>query len=119
MATMIDKVKVASATNIPTAGYKTLLIVALNAASGADDYEGTAAEAAAFKEDVTITVGDSSTGDGATEIDEQYVIVRTQADSKYAFIEVVLADAYVSTITLPDDVTTVARLLTQPAISEV
>lgn len=119
MATMIDKVKIAGSANIATAGYKTLLILALNAASGADDYEGTAAEAATFKEDVTITVGESSTGVGATEIDAQYVKVRTQADSKYAFIEVVLADAYVSTITLPADVTVVGNVLTQPDISEV
>lgn len=118
METFIDKIKVAPAANIPTVdGFKTLLIVALNGATGASNYSGTAAEAATFKSGTTITSGASSTGVGATAIDDQYINVRTQAGSKYAFIEVVLADAYVSTITLPSNVSVVSRLLLQPAIS--
>lgn len=119
MATMIDKVKVASATNIATAGYKTLLILLTNAASGAENYKGTAAEAATLKDGTTVNVADNASGTNAVEIDAQYVIVRTQAGTKNAFLEVVLGEAYVSTIVLPSNITATARLLTQPAISEV
>lgn len=119
MQTLIDKVKVAESSNIATVGFKTLLILLTNGASGASDYSGTAAEAEAIKDDTTITAADNSSGTDAVAIDDEYIKIRTQADSKNAFIEVVLGDAYVSTITLPDDITATAIFLTQPSNSEV
>lgn len=120
MTTMIDKLKILdSYTNIPTVGFQTLMAVLVNAASGAADYEGTSAEAAALLEGITVTVADNVSGTGAVEISSQYVKVRTEAGTKNAFLEVVLTDAYVTAITLPSDVTAVTAFLTSPAHSQV
>jgi len=119
MTTLIQNLKVAPATNIPTVGFQTLLVLLVNGASGAADYTGTAAEAATLKTGITVNVANNVSGTNAVEIADEYVRVRTQAGSKNAFLEVVLGEAYVSTITLPTDVTAVARLLTHPAHSEV
>jgi len=119
METLIDKVKVAGATNIPTVGFKTLLVLLANGATGAADYDGTAAEAAALKAGITVTVADNAAATGAAEIAAEYIKVRTQADTKNAFLEIALGAEYVSAITLPAGIAAVARLLTQPSHSEV
>ena len=119
MATLIDKLKVADATNIATIGFETLVLLIANGASGAANYTGTAAEAATLKAGITVTTGASSTGVGAAAIDAEYIKVRTQAGTKNAFVEVILTEAYVSAITLPANITAVARLLTNPANSQV
>lgn len=119
MQTLIDKLKVAGATNIATTGFGTLIVLLTNGATGAANYGGTAAEAAALKAGITVTTGASSTGVGAAEINAEYVKVRTQAGTKNAFLEVVLTEAYISAITFPSGVTAVARFLTNPAISQV
>lgn len=119
MATLIEKVKVAPATNIPTVGFETLLVLLVNGASGAANYAGTAAEATALKAGITVNVADNSAGTNAAEINDEYVKVRTQAGTKNAFLEVVLGEAYVSTIVLPTDVTAVTRFLTHPSNSQV
>ena len=119
MATLIDKLKVADATNIATMGFETLVLLIANGASGAANYTGTAAEAATLKAGITVTTGASATGVGAAAIDAEYIKVRTQAGTKNAFVEVILTEAYVSAITLPANITAVARLLTNPANSQV
>lgn len=119
MNTLIDKLKVAGATNIATVGFKTLLILLVNAATGSTNYTGTAAEAAALKAAITVNIADNSSGTGAAEINAEYVEVRTQAGTKNAFLEVVLNENYVSSITFPSGVTAVARFLTSPSNSQV
>lgn len=119
MATLIDKLKVADASNIATMGFETLLVLLANGASGAANYAGTAAEAAALKAGITVTTGSNATGVGAAAIDAEYIKVRTHAGTKNAFLEVVLTEAYISTITLPANITATARLLTNPANSQV
>ena len=119
MQTLIDKVKVAPATNIPAGDFKTLLVLLVNGATGASNYSGTAAEATTIKSGITVTQADNASGTGAVEINDEYIKVRTQAGTKNAFLEVVLADAYVSAITLPSGITAVTRLLVQPALSQV
>lgn len=119
MQTLIDKVKVAAATNIATVGFDTLLVLLANGASGAVNYTGTAAEAAALKAGITVNIADNASGTGAIEIAQEYVNVRTQAGTKNAFLEVVLGEAYIASITLPTDVTATVKLLTLPAHSQV
>ena len=120
MQTLIDNLKVVGASNIATIGFNgTLLVLLTNGLSGADDYDGTAAEAAALKAGITVTTGSSSTGVSATAVDSEYIKVRTQADTKNALLEVVLTEAYISAITLPSDITATARFLTNPSNSQV
>lgn len=119
MNTLIDKLKVAGATNVHTVGFKTLLILLVNGATGAANYEGTAAEAATLKSGITVNVADNASGTGAAKVAAEYVEVRTQAGTKNAFLEVVLSENYVSSITFPSGITAVSRFLTGPSNSEV
>lgn len=122
METLIDKVKfLESNTNIPTVGFKTLLAVLKNSSAGAasSDYAGTASEAAALKAGITIKMSDSSDGSNPVVLDDQYYNVRTQEGTDHAFLEIILTQAYIASITLPADITILAGLLTLPANSQV
>ena len=122
METLIDKVKLIGAnTNIPTVGFKTLLVVLKNGAAAAtsSDYAGTISEAATLKAGITVKMSDSSDGSNPVDLDDQYYNVRTQAGTDYAILEIILTQAYVASITLPSDITISTGLLTLPANSQV
>lgn len=122
MQTLIDKVKLLKAnTNIPTVGFKTLLVILKNGAAAAatSDYAGTAEEAATLKAGITINMSDNSDGSNPVALDDQYYNVRTQAGTDNAFLEIILTQAYIATITLPSDITILAGLMTLPSNSQV
>lgn len=119
MQTLIDKIKIAGATNIPTIGFKTLLVILRNNKTGAANYTGTAAEAATLKAGITVNMADNSAGTNAAAIDGEYIKVRTQAGTLNAILEVVLTEAYVASMVLPTDITAIATMLTLPSNSEI
>lgn len=120
MNTVIDKLKlVTAAANIPTVGFKTLLCVLTNGAAAAQNYTGTKAEADTLLAGITVNMSATSDGANAVALDKQYIKVRTQAGTVNAFLEIVLTDAYVASITLPQDITATTKLLTLPSNSEV
>ena len=110
--------KVEAENNIPTVGYQTLLLVCTNGAAGAQDYEGSETEADTLKAGVTINMSKNSDGSDPYQLDEQYILARTQADTKTAYVEIVLTDNYIASISLPDDVTVDIKFLTLPTYSE-
>lgn len=120
MQTLIDKLKKApAATNIATVGFKTLVCVLANGTAEASNYTGTKAEADTILAGTTVKMSAASDGSNPHNLDNQYVKVRTQAGTKNAFLEIVLTDAYVASITLPTGLTRVVDLLTLPSNSEV
>jgi len=119
MQTLIDKIQLLEVdTDIPTVGYKTLLVALENGASGAAKFAGTKAEAEALKKEITVKVSDTAADANPETLDAQYIQVRTIANSVHAMLEVVLTKAYVTSLTLPADYDTLAEFLTLPSNSE-
>lgn len=120
MQTLIDKIKFLVAdTNIPTVGYKTMLVVLENQAAGAANFEGTAEEAATLKAGITVNMSDNADGSDPVALDAQYIKVRTVAGSVHAIAEFVLTKAYVASLSLPADYDTLSEFMTLPSNSEV
>lgn len=120
MQTLIDKIKLLSAdTNIPTVGYKTMLVVLENGKADAAKFVGTKAEADALKAGITVNMSDNADGSNPVALDAQYINVRTEAGSIHALLEIVLTQAYVASLTLPADYDTLAEFMTLPSNSEV
>lgn len=120
MQTLIDKIKILSAdTNIPTVGYKTMLVVLENANEGAENFTGTKAEVDALKDQITVNMSDNADGADPVELDKQYIQVRTEAGSIHALLEIVLTKAYVASLVIPDGYETLSEMLTLPSNSEV
>lgn len=116
MQNLIGHVEVATAAaNIDTTGYRTLLCIL----EGPANYQGTEAEAQALISGTTVTLADNVAGTGAYNIDkEQYLLARTVAGTKTAYLEIIFADKFVTAITLPQNVTSKVNLLTFPANSK-
>lgn len=120
MQTLIDKIKLLTKdTNIPTVGYKTMLVVLENGADEAPNFTGTKAEADALKDQITVKVSEDATGATYEALDKQYIEVRTIAGSIHALLEIVLTKAYVTGLTLPANYDTLSEFLTLPSNSEV
>lgn len=116
MYTLIDKIQETALTsNIPTAGYQTLLCLVATTGS---DYTGTKAEAETLINGMTIKVADNTTDTGV-DLDKQYIKARTIAGTKHAIVELVLTKAYVKTLTLGTGISAVAKFYTLPANSVV
>lgn len=120
MQTLIDKIKILSAdTNIPTVGYKTMLVVLENGNSGAANFTGTKAEVEALLAQITVNMSDNADGSNPVALDKQYVNLRTEAGSTHALLEIVLTKAYVASLVVPAGYETLAEMLTLPSNSEV
>lgn len=118
MYNLINDLKLVAATaNIPTVGFQTLLCVLTNGASGAQNYEGTKAEASVLLEGTTVKMSANADGSNSYTIDPQYLKARTIAGTKNAMLEIVLPDNYVASITLPTNVTATVKFLTLPTNS--
>ena len=114
MYTLIDKVRVAPSSNIPTAGFQTLLL----AVTGTAAFTGTQAEADAIKAGITATVSDNAAGTGAVSLNKEYITARVQGGSTNAFVEIVLTKPYLNAVTLGTGLTKGIGLLTLAAVSE-
>lgn len=119
MQTLIDKVQVANTENIETVGFETLLVVIANGTSGAANYDGTKEEADKLKNQIIVNLKDNVADQATSNLDDQYMKVRTIAGTKNAILEAVLTKAIVASITLPENHTSVVNLLTLPANSQV
>ena len=118
MQTLIDKVKIlVGNTNIPTVGYKTMLVVLKHTTGG--NFVGTKAEADALKNSITVNMSDNSNGTNPVALEKQYYNVRTEAGSANALLEIVLTKAFVASLVLPENYQTLVEMMTLPSNSEV
>lgn len=112
MQSLLDKVKVTTATNQLTAGFKTLLILA------EAENQLTGEEASAIKAGTVIQMADVVDGT-ATNLDSQYIKVRAEKGTTNVYIEAALTQGVIVSVSLPQGYTLGKALMTLPAHSEV